>query len=89
MHEGDGNKDLEFAFCLIERLLGKLIFDIKLKYSVFKEWRSGLFACFRADYKKKNHFLNWFTFLSRFHFNPIWVKGTPTQKSLITATVSD
>ena len=31
------NKDLEFAFCLIERLLGKLIFDTKLKYSVFKE----------------------------------------------------
>ena len=37
MHEGDGNKDLEFAFCLIERVLDKLIFDTKLKYSVFKK----------------------------------------------------
>ena len=37
VHEDDENKDLEFAFCLIERLLGKLIFDTKLKYSVFKK----------------------------------------------------
>ena len=32
-----GIRILNLLFCLIERLLGKLIFDTKLKYSVFKK----------------------------------------------------
>ena len=47
VHEDDENKDLEFAFCLIERVLDKLILNLtfsdiliqslEMKCSVFKD----------------------------------------------------